>query len=427
MVDISVVIPVWNGRTYLADCLEALLAQRYSGFEVIAVDNASQDGSADFIARHFPAVKLIRNPRNLGFAGGCNVGLRMAEGSVLILLNQDTVVLPGWLGTLESVVRNPKVGVAGCKILYGDRKTLQHAGGWIEWPLGLAHHYGSGERDEGQWDDASHVEYVTGAAMAFSRATLERVGPLDEGFGRGYFEDVDFCLRVRKSGQQVLYEPSAVVVHHETTSLPDAEQVSLAYQQGRLRFLLKHLSPERFLSEFVPAEEVHQRSAMAGGERYSLRVAYFRAALDCLRILREWWQADSGMTMAVLEALMGLYRRAWEMDAELARGAVGSPACEVEALLPPFRDFTFHSSIPLIGGVLTGFRKLWFQVAAGPALRYFRQRLNEQREVLLRCWLQQAAWMDARLEGMVQELVAETEVLVTELAAQRFMDERGGG
>ena len=93
----SVIVLSWNGMDYLEDCLKAVLSQDYAGFEVIVVDNGSTDGSADLVAERFPQVQLIRNERNLGFAAGNNVGLQAATGDVLILLNQDTVVQPGWL------------------------------------------------------------------------------------------------------------------------------------------------------------------------------------------------------------------------------------------------------------------------------------------------------------------------------------------
>jgi GT2 family glycosyltransferase len=141
---VSVIIPIWNGSEYLHACLDSLMAHDYPIFEIIAVDNASVDGSAELIARHYPQVRLIRNAVNLGFAGGCNAGLKAAQGDILVLLNQDVIVQPGWLRALVKALQKPKIGIVGCKMLYPDGRTIQHAGGWIEWPLGLAHHYGRG-------------------------------------------------------------------------------------------------------------------------------------------------------------------------------------------------------------------------------------------------------------------------------------------
>jgi len=153
IVPASVIIPVWNGRRYLGPCLDALLAHSYPDLEIVAVDNASEDGSAEFLAERYPQVRLVRLDRNTGFAGACNVGLGAAHGDVLVLLNQDTQVQAGWLAALVAVLGQDRVGIAGCKILYPDGQTIQHAGGWIEWPLGLSHHWGRGERDFGQWNE----------------------------------------------------------------------------------------------------------------------------------------------------------------------------------------------------------------------------------------------------------------------------------
>ena len=374
----SVIIPVWNGREYLPSCLDALLVQGHSDLEVVVVDNASADGSADLVAEQYPHIRLIRNPVNLGFAGGGNIGLRAARGDVLVLLNQDTRVLPGWLRALIESLRRPEVGVVGCKILYPDGKTIQHAGGWIEWPLGLAHHYGKGEQDDGQWDEAREVEYVTGAAMAFRRGILQHVGMLDKWFWPGYFEDADFCFRVREAGYEIWYEPKAVLIHHETTSLKHPDAVSRVYQRGRLRFLLKHLPPERLLTEFLPAEITYQPAAIRGQESLALPLAYLEAIPMAVRLLRQRWHADDEQIRAVLVALQTLYRRAWmerwygvfELDPSLL--TVGALSFSV----PPLREFEFRSAAPVIGPIITRFRSWWYNIAARWAVRHLMEQQN---------------------------------------------------
>ncbi len=270
---VSIIIPVWNGEAYLEACLTALLAQEGASFEVIAVDNASSDGSVPLVAEKFPTVRLIRNTTNLGFAGGCNVGLRAAQGDYLILLNQDTRVNPGWLAVLVETLQDESIGIVGCKIFYPDGVTLQHAGAWFEWPLGLAHHHGYGEADSEEWSTAREVEAVTGAAIALRREVLEKVGLLDEGFWPGYFEDSDWCLRIRRAGYKIWYQPAATLLHQESTSIRDPLLRSQFYQRGRLRFLMKHTPPGRFLSEVVPAEERYQEPAIMGLEIIYLRQA----------------------------------------------------------------------------------------------------------------------------------------------------------
>jgi GT2 family glycosyltransferase len=425
----SVIIPVWNGRQHLPACLDALLAQDYPDFEVIAVDNASTDGSADFVARNYPKVRLIRNKRNLGFAGGCNVGLRAAQGDILMLLNQDTSVRPGWLQVLAEALQEPGVGVAGCKILYPDGKTIQHAGGWIEWPWGLARHHGQGEQDTGQWDVSRSVEYVTGAAMAFRRDVLDQVGLLDEGFWPGYFEDSDFCFRVRETGYEVWYIPDAVLVHKENTSLTDPLAISRACQRGRLRFLLKHMSPYRFLAEFVPAEEEGELPGIWGQERSH---AYFEAMPMVVSLLHHRWQADKRMIREVLIAMQRLYQRAWEENWKKVEESVAAimplPASSApgsESSVPSvtsLQELEFHSTVPIVGPLITRFRSLWYSVAARWAVRHLIQQqeainrqqevINQQQEVINQ---QQDSYIQA-LKRHLTELVDENALLAREVA-----------
>ena len=323
----SVIIPVWNGRAVLEACLEAVLGQRTpngSMPEVIAVDNASADGSADFIAAHYPQVRLIHNAYNQGFAGGCNRGLEQATGDLLILLNQDTRVQPGWLPELAAAAADPSAGVVGSKILYPDGKTIQHAGAWIEWPVGLAHHYGYGEPDQGQWDEPRPVEYVTGAAMAFRRSVLEQVGALDEGFWPGYFEDADFCLRIRSAGLNAIYAPRAVVLHHESTSVANEAARSYYYHCGRLRLTLKQLPPQRWVREFAPAESAYLPACVRGQNSFALQLAYSAIRMAAPQILVEQWQADPMTVEHVLRHFDDFYRQALHEEDAMHREQVAS-------------------------------------------------------------------------------------------------------
>jgi len=381
----SIVIPVWNGRSYLPDCLDAVLGQDCGDIEVIVVDNGSVDGSADLVAEKYPQVRLIRNLSNLGFAGGCNVGLRAAEGDLLVLLNQDTQVQPGWLQTLVDALQSPGVDVAGCKILYPDGTTIQHAGGWIQWPLGLSHHYGSGEEDVGQWDDPREVDYVTGASLAFRRDVLEKVGYLDEEFWPGYFEDADFCFRARDAGFGVLYVPEAVVWHAETTSFADPARRSYSYQRGRLRFVLKHFPPQRFLNEFVSSEKAYQPAAMRGWESGPLQAAYLYAMATASTLLSQYWQADGQLIQMVLFAFRELYERAWEE--ERVRIKEASPWGKRQSLTsgndlsdrpPPLKELAFQSGVPVFGSLIARLRTLWYDVAA----RWVVHDLVKQQNVI---------------------------------------------
>lgn len=395
----SVIIPVWNGRSYLAGCLDALLQQEPTGFEVIAVDNASTDGSGDLIAEHYPTVRLIRNRDNLGFSRACNIGLRAAVGEVLVLLNQDTRVYEGWLDALVRACQDPQVGVVGCKALYPDGKTIQHAGGHIEWPLGLGSHCGAGEPDRAEWNAARQVDYVTGAAMAFRRDVLDRVGLLDEGFWPGYYEDTDFCFRARAVGYEVWYRPEACLIHDESTALRGTQTLQVAFERGRLRFVLKHLPPQRFLDEFVPAERVYFASAAHGEMGQSLRRVYVEAIPAAVDLLA---RRDGALVGEVLDALLRLYQ-----DAAPGSVPVG----------PVLQEFEFTSSVPLVGRLIAGLRSLWYGVAARWAVQDLRgqqtainrayQRRIEEQEALNSHAVRGLAALSKEVAHLIQRLEAE--------------------
>jgi GT2 family glycosyltransferase len=422
-VKVSVVVPVWNGRKYLGPCLDAVLEQDMAGSEIIVVDDGSTDGSADFVAEYYPQVQLVRKEHNEGYAAACNLGMERAQGDVLVLLNQDTRVEEGWLRALAAAVEDESVGVAGCKILYPDGRLIQHAGGWIDWPLGLARHYGKGEPDEGQWDEPRRVEYVTGASFAFRRDVMDTVGRLDEGFRPGYYEDADYCLRVRAAGRDIVHEPRAALVHAESTSLSDRRAISSAYQRGRLRLVLKHVPPERLLAEFVPAEERYQPAAIRGGESASLRVAYLDAMQMVVPVLRQQWNVGGAVARRVVKALRHLYHLAWEEDwrkVEESAAAVGEPlpsrgAEQAAAAVPLFHEFEFRSNTPVVGPVLARLRSLWYSVAARWAVRY----LAQQQDVYTRS-------LERRLMELVQENALLAEGIANLLIRLEAIEERDG-
>ncbi|MFZ1753999.1 MAG: glycosyltransferase family 2 protein, partial [Caldilineaceae bacterium] len=277
---VTVIIPLWNGEKWIRACLAALADQTDPAsfaLEVVVVDNGSADASPAIVEKDFPRARLIRNGRNLGFAGGCNVGLAAASGDVLVLLNQDTVVQSGWLAGLVTALAEPGVGVAGSLALLTDGKTVQHAGGVLEWPLAVARHRGYGETLDAQGTQPREVPFVTGASLALRRDVLERIGPLDAGFWPGYYEDVDYCWRARAAGYRVALVPQSVLIHPESSSFTDPVYTAWARLRGRLRFCLKHLSPQHFVDEFLPAEAAYQPTVLAGDRQGQITRAYLEA------------------------------------------------------------------------------------------------------------------------------------------------------
>jgi len=386
----SIVIPAWNGREYLGLCLSSVLAETLPAAQVIVVDNASTDGSADWMAENYPQVQIIRNDRNLGFAGGCNVGLRAARGDVLVLLNQDVIVRPGWLAALASAFADEQVGIAGGKLLEPDGRTLSHAGGYLEWPLALGRHIGLGKVDQGQYDTATDVEYVTGASLAIRRTVLDRIGLLDERFFPAFYEDVDLCWRARQAGWRVRYEPHAAAVHDEASSTRHHWPSRHYYHyRNRLLFVFKHLTPTQILTEFVPAEQ---------GRISTLPPDELRAGHAALVEILTLWQvvtrdlltagAPDADVARLLEALRALRQSIVQRqggDPALvvprpSRGAAlqnQADAALADELLSLWevREQPFTSQVPILGRWIVAFRNLWNSVSTQ---WYVRPMLSQQ-------------------------------------------------
>ena len=323
---VSVIIPLWNGEKWIRPCLAALAGQATGApfaLEVVVVDNGSQDASPVIVENEFPAARLIRNGRNLGFAGGCNVGLAAATGDALVLLNQDTIVQPGWLAGLVTALDAPSVGIAGSLALLAEGKRVQHAGGVVDWPLGVARHWGHGEALDARWRQAGDAQFVTGASLALRREVLEKIGPLDEAFWPGYYEDVDFCWRAREAGYSIRYAPASTLIHAESGSFTDPVYTGWARLCGRLRFCLKHLPAQRFVDEFLLAEAAYQPTVLAG-DRYG-QIA--RAYLEAIPMAFALWQERGTSNDLIALASAGLARLCPPLQAmESARADIPAPS-----------------------------------------------------------------------------------------------------
>ena len=357
----------WNGERHLAHCLDAILAQVGPDDEIVVVDNASTDGSAGLVRGRYPTIHLIETERNLGFAGGCNVGLRAAGGELLFLVNQDVVVQPGWLEAMRAALSPAAVGIVGCKLLY-PHGVIQHAGGIVCFPSGLTDHSGHLELDQGQWDRGRDVDYVTGAALGLRRDVLDEVGELDEDFYPGYYEEVDYCFRARAAGRRILYAPQAVAVHAESTTLGKGSQVYLhAFHLGRLRFVLKHLSSEQFLREFVPSER-NSLSRVSGWDRRAVMVQVYRAALLMLPEIRaakgRGSRVADSLFPEMVDALAGLSAEAWKHARRGPGGeTVNDDLVDELDVTSTVHEQSFRSDKAIIGPLIAWFRTMWNSVS----------------------------------------------------------------
>lgn len=212
---VSVVILNFNGKKFLSECLDSVLKSDYRNFEVILVDNASTDGSIEFVQKRAICdhdLKIIHNSRNLGFAEGNNVGARAAKGKYVVFLNNDTKVDLGWLKELVAVMESDEtIGAAQSKLLLFDRNTIDSTGDFIN-SYGRGWMRGCGEEDNGQYDGMDEIFSARGAGMIVKKQILHNVGYFDSAFFMVY-EDVDLGWRIRLSGYKVLLAPKSIIHH----------------------------------------------------------------------------------------------------------------------------------------------------------------------------------------------------------------------
>jgi len=242
--------------------LDALRRCDPAPFETIVVDNGSSDGLSAFVRENYPEVKLVRAPRNLGFAGGNNLGIVNAEGDVVLLLNDDTDPEPSWLAPLaEAFDADARLGVVGCQLLYPQSGKVQHLGGRVH-ANGLTDHDGWGEDPTDGNAVVEAADYVTGAAMAIRRDVIRSIGMLDPGFWPIYFEETDFCARARRRGWKLAVVTGSRVVHHESQSQDGRMSAKFlrTYHRNRMRFLIKN----RSLGEWPRVLRAEARWIMTG-------------------------------------------------------------------------------------------------------------------------------------------------------------------
>ncbi|MCU0236550.1 MAG: glycosyltransferase family 2 protein [Acidobacteria bacterium] len=216
---LSIIVVSWNARELLRSCLDSLYRHpTRSGFEVIVVDNSSSDGCPEMVRREFPAVRLLENPANLGFAAASNRGAAAARGRYLLFLNSDTLVHAGTIdGALAFMERHPGAGVMGCRTLNADGS-----------PQGTALAFPSPQRIFANVSGLSGVlrafrlrrhqrrrrsDYIQGSFLVIRKDVFDRCRGFDERFFL-YGEDADLCLRVRETGLTIEYDPAVSITHH---------------------------------------------------------------------------------------------------------------------------------------------------------------------------------------------------------------------
>jgi GT2 family glycosyltransferase len=250
---ISIIIVTWNSQDYIRSCLDSMFSQDQD-LEVIVADNGSQDSTLDTLREYGNRIMILENQNNLGFAGAVNQGLKLASGDFILLLNPDTVLTPGALGSMTGFLsEHPDIWALGPQLLNMDgsvqRSCRQFPDGWIifyeftwlsrlfpksktcgRWRMGYFDHL-----------TPTEVQQPMGACLMVKREVLDRVGLLDEDNFPMFFNEVDWCLRISRAGGKLYFLPQAKVFHHHGVSTRRIKKAMIiSSHQSLARYFSKH-------------------------------------------------------------------------------------------------------------------------------------------------------------------------------------------
>ncbi|NQU27554.1 MAG: glycosyltransferase family 2 protein [Candidatus Marinimicrobia bacterium] len=218
---ISIIVLNYNGKQFLKECFDSLLAATYQQVELLMVDNASTDDSVEYIQRNYPQVKVVNSGGNIGYSAGNNAGIAEAAGKYVLLLNNDIEVTPGWLEPIiEEFESDPRIAAVQPKIRHMlERDSFEYAGaagGMIDifgFPFMRGRVFYTTEKDLGQYDTNIDLFWTSGAAMAIRKDVLEKSGLLDNDFVH-HMEEIDLCWRILLQGYRLRIRTDSVIYHY---------------------------------------------------------------------------------------------------------------------------------------------------------------------------------------------------------------------
>jgi len=246
MVLASIIIVNWNAKVFLKGCLESILSQSFTDYEIILVDNASSDDSVDFVKDNFPQVKIIQNNKNIGFAEGNNIGIKNSHGEIIVLFNPDAVADKNWLSKLVDVLQSSKkiAAVTGKMYYLGD----QYGKDAVFCTWSKIDPYSATPYNFHNNEPVSKVDYLSGAAMVIKRDVFEKIGLMDSDYFL-YFEETDLCARMIRAGYDLMYVPDAIV-WHAVSPLSNSKNKVYYMERSRIRFALKNFDSAYVTSFF---------------------------------------------------------------------------------------------------------------------------------------------------------------------------------
>ncbi|MBU5350257.1 glycosyltransferase family 2 protein [Paenibacillus lautus] len=229
----SIIIPTFNGKDLLKDCIYSIKRHTKEPFEIIVVDNGSSDGTVDICRQE--GITFISLASNVGFPAACNKGLKIATGDTILLLNNDVIVTRNWLQNMLNCLNSEtNIGIVGPLTNYASGKQQ------IDMPYTSLEEMSSqlNEPDAKKW---LQVERIVGMCFLFKRELMDRIGLLDERYSPGHFEDDDYCYRARNAGYTLRIAGDVFVFHHGSASFAkqDMSQVKHLIDKNRQKFMDK--------------------------------------------------------------------------------------------------------------------------------------------------------------------------------------------
>lgn len=246
---VSIITVNYNGAKYTCEMIKSLKSISYANIEIIVVDNASTE-STNEISKKFPDVRLIKSAQNLGFAGGNNLGIRASKGEYILLLNNDTEVDEFFLEPLvEKLMSDPTIGAVSPKVYYFNTNIMQFAGSKaINTITGRGGFIGDLEIDYGQYNNPTTCSHTHGAAMLMPRSVLKKVGLMSEIYFL-YYEELDFCEKIKRAGYTFWYIPDSEVYHKESMSVGKKSALKTYYvTRNRILFMKRNVSFISYIS-----------------------------------------------------------------------------------------------------------------------------------------------------------------------------------
>ncbi|NNF03019.1 MAG: glycosyltransferase family 2 protein [Rhodothermales bacterium] len=316
---VSVVIVSWNALDIVRRCLPSVVRTNHPSFEIVFADNASTDGTPDWVEANHPGVRVIRHSENLRFTRGNNAAVRQARGRFVVLLNNDVEVDPDWLSPLvDRMEADPSIGAVQPKLMqFDDRDRFEYSGasgGYLDrfgYPFTRGRVFFTMEDDAGQYDQAGPVFWATGAAVMFRTEVYVAAGGLEESFDM-HMEEIDLCWRLQRAGYRVEAVPESVIWHIGGASLPSTSSEK-AYLNFRNNLLTLYRNWPR---------------------RVWLRRFPVRAILDVLAVLRAILAGRPRESAAIVRAYRDAHRMKSSFTASLPPSAPGADADSVEVDTP---------------------------------------------------------------------------------------------